>query len=386
MFNIQEFKKENKDTKIKIFLEFLMETLDIKNDNKLENELFSSIDEDFLIESLNYYIDKQNVTAKITARNYLTNITKFFKMLSNDYNLDNPIFKNFDENSKFKEKASVIINRLKDTATNEIALSEDYNKINLKIEQYNSNLNNESTKIKDDIESYINIDDSCNTGYYNLLVSCIATKMLLSYGFTNKVISSLKIDDIDLEDLTLKRGSNYLKIDNILLNLLKYYLNFRNIILQNTDLNTDYLLIRTNGKPILTANEQADNSILFRFLGKNAATKIFSHRRIFEMLKNGYDISIISDITGHSIDKCVKIQNLFREEMNMDNNVIQTSNKLYSFSFDNKNVFNIDYEENNFIICPNCKSKLSNSEENWVLILKEDGIKYIVCINCKGVL
>lgn len=380
MFNIQKFKKENKNIKVTIFLEFLMETCNIKNDNKSESELFSIIDEDRLIKSLEYYIDKQNVTAKITAENYVTNIKGFFKMLSNDYNIDNPIFKNFDEYSKFKEKANFIINRLKDTAADEIALSENYNEVHLKIEQYNSNINNESTKIKDDI------DDTGNKGYYNLLVSCIATKMLLSYGFKNDVISSLKITDIDLKNQTLKRGPHYLEIDNILLNLFEHYLNFRNIILQNIDLNTDYFLIRTNGKPITNGRENADNSILFKFLGTKTATKIYSHRRIWEMLKDGYDISIIHDITGYSINKCIKIQKLFREEMNMDNNVIQTSNKLYSFSFDNKNVFNIDHEQNNFIICPNCKSKLSNSEENWVLILKEDGIKYLVCQNCKGVL
>ncbi|AQS59443.1 hypothetical protein [Desulforamulus ferrireducens] len=73
-FSLKEYKKNPKNAKEKVFIQFLYERFGgLPNDSEeFDNEYFTLFDEDHLIESLNYYISKNRVNKQSTAGDFIT--------------------------------------------------------------------------------------------------------------------------------------------------------------------------------------------------------------------------------------------------------------------------------------------------------------------------
>ena len=102
------------------------------------------------------------------------------------------------------------------------------------------------------------------------------------------------------------------------------------------------------------------------------------------MLRNGADLCTISEITGYPINFCVEVQKLYnKSEVDVETVVDTIQTAIGSFSFDYPDEFPVEVSDG-LMICPNCGRKVTSSETEWVLLLKEDGVKYLVCKYCKG--
>lgn len=364
-----------------------MKELNITNYQSFENSYFEIIDEELLVASLNYYIRRQNANAKITAKNYISNITKFFNMLADDYGLTNQIFKDKDKYEQLKNKASEIIDKLNDKAKKEIASENDYNLLNEKINLYCKTVDKEKKYIE--LELQKSYETSSNRAdKYIFLVSCITTKMVLLYGMKNKEILNLKIDDIDIQTNTIKVSKYFLIIDEKLNNLIEVYLECRNLILLLNNIKNDNFFINHKGKLFVNSDGNLDADKFFRIVKhtfENVSIDPFSNRRKMEMIRLGQDICTISEKTGSSIASCEVIQRIFNEEVNADSNIYDSIEEIKPFSFD-KSDENEEMVTTDYMICPNCHSHITPAESDWVLLLKDNGIKYLVCKNCKGVI
>ena len=86
---MQEFDLEiyraNANAKLLSFFEYLYIKLGLKEDEVFLKGYFEIVNENDLIESLNYYIVKNHVTAQITANNYISSITIFYEELYEKY-------------------------------------------------------------------------------------------------------------------------------------------------------------------------------------------------------------------------------------------------------------------------------------------------------------
>ena len=80
---MQEFDLEiyraNANAKLLSFFEYLYIKLGLKEDEVFLKGYFEIVNENDLIESLNYYIVKNHVTAQITANNYISAISIFYE-------------------------------------------------------------------------------------------------------------------------------------------------------------------------------------------------------------------------------------------------------------------------------------------------------------------
>ena len=390
MFSLAEYARTNKNTKLRFFIEFLLKEYELKSCADFDNELIKSFDEGFLVRSLQYYIDKQRITARITANNYISNITSFFDKLASEYGLINPVFWNPDQKASFLEKARHIILTLKDTPEIEVASKQEYDDICAIITDYSNDLVHINKEILEQLEMAV-ADLAQGTdrfaGKYTNLLSCVASKLALLYGFKNDVIADIKFDDINLTAKALQRDKYALPIDDELELLLREYFTCRQVVLTGLKFDNDHLLITAKGSQIKDARGNVNNSILFKIPSKRQgkySNMKYSRRRMLDMLRNGADLCTISEITGYPINFCVEVQKLYnKSEVDVETVVDTIQPAIGSFSFDYPDELPAEVSDG-LMICPNCGRKVTPSEAEWVLLLKEDGIKYLVCKYCKG--
>lgn len=390
MFSLAEFARTNKNTKLRFFIEFLLKEYNIASCADFDNELFRVADENFLVRSLQYYIDKQRITARITANNYISNITSFFDMLASDYELVNPVFWNPDQKTSFLGKARRIVLTLKDTPKIEVASKKEYDDVCAIITDFSNNLVYIHKEILEQLKiavADLSQGSARFAGKYTDLLSSVASKLALLYGFKNDVMASIKFGDINLDAKTLQKDKYTLPIDDELELLLREYFTCRQVILTGLKVNSEYLLISSKGSPIIDSRGSVINSILFKIPLKNQGTYAnmkYSRRRMLEMLRKGADLCTISEITGYPINFCVEVQKLYnKSEVDVETVVDAIQPNIGSFSFDYPDELPVE-ESDGLMICPNCGREVTPSEKEWVLLLKEDGIKYLVCKYCKG--
>lgn len=390
MFNLAEFTRANKNTKLRFFIEFLLKEYKLTSYADFNNELIKGFDEDLLVRSLQYYIDKQRITARITANNYISSLTSFFDMLANDYRLVNPVFWNPDQKASFLEKARRIILTFKDTPEVEVASKQEYDDVCAIITDFSNDLAHINKEILEQLK--VAIADLAQgtdrfTGKYTDLLSSVASKLALLYGFKNDVIAGIKFDDINLAAKTLQRDKYTLPIDDELELLLREYFTCRQVILAELRIDSEYLLITSKGSQIKDVRGNVNNSILFRILSKNQGNypnMKYSRRRMLDMLRKGADLCTVSGITGYPINFCVEVQKLYnKSEVDVETVVDAIQPQIGSFSFDHTDELPVE-ESDGLMVCPNCGRKVTPSEKEWVLLLREDGIKYLVCKYCKG--
>ena len=376
-FSLKEYKNENTNAKIKAFIEYLYFNYKVSDDEEFDNDYFMLFTDDDLIKSLEYYIEKNKVTAQITADNYISAIKKFFKLLSEKYNIKNDIFINIDLNSIFTLKSKKIISTLEETVSKDYASNDQYQELISYIDDYLKNLDEQS--IFDDIKMCKENSESKKskhyTGDYYKFVSILSLKMIMKLALGNRIAVLLELNDFDFELNCLHIKNFILPLDDELLILIKKYIKIREYILDIYKKQESKLFIKHNGdlfiKDINDSKSQPEYGAFFRILNDimdNHAAELFSARRIMEMLDYGLDVSTIAQINDCSPNKIIKLQNKLYLEDDINRNL--------------ENFFNINEK---YIRCPFCNKVAEATSNKWVLVqFPNNEKKYLSCRGCKG--
>ncbi len=380
-FNIKEYIPKNPKESALIEYAFLKCGLPLGSD-EFENEFFSLFTVDDLIESMKYYIEKDSITAKITAQNYITNIGEFFDMLRT-YGIVNDIFTDISLKNQLYTKAKEATLLLKDSESKDIADDELYEKLKSGLDEYFrrlviNDIYEELDRIKSGKLKYVSL--------YNRFISGIAIKIITQYALSNLTTISLNIEDVDIDNSTLTVNGFILELTDELKNLLKDYLRIRAYVLRTSSMTEGKLFVKHNGEPYIKYRNDRRNSpnyVAFFYILKDIvntrSAEIFASRRILELLNKGLDISTVAQLSGISKEKCEELQekNQNKEEANKKLSAILSGDK----EIDKKIIVN----KKGFLKCPFCGKDTKAISDDWVLVqLKENGIKYLACGVCKG--
>jgi hypothetical protein len=387
-FNLNEYKDKETNSKRKVFIEYLFLKYGISSDvDKFDNEYFACLNDDDLIQSLEYYISRNKVTGQITARNYITYIEQFFKTLSDEYGIRNEIFTNIDLKNEFVSKSNKIISTLKKTESKNSASDEQYEKLCSGIEDFLSKLNEndlygEIGKIKNEIE-----DGNVRYGkLYYRFVSVLPIMLVMKFALSNLTLISLDIEDVDMKRKVLKVNGFELGLDERLTYLFSIYLKIRDYILEQYSIQESKLFIKHNGEPFIKKTIERKNKteyaaffkILKDIIGTHSAD-LFAGRRILEMLDKGIDISTVAKLSGKSTRKCIELQSNSLKNEDINQRLIQL------FDADNTVNKKIIPKKRGHLTCPFCGKERPPICEDWILVqFDNDGPKYITCRNCGG--
>lgn len=382
-FSLKEYRKNPKNTKEKVFIQFLYERFGgLPTDSEeFDNKYFTLLDEGHLIESLEYYISRNRVTKQSTADSYITYISQFFDMLSNDYYIKSEIFQNKEVNRNFITKSKEIIAKLREAESKGVADDQQYEDLNNHIDKYLKTLSIQD--IYDEINKFKDVAYNEKTIYFNIyhrFVSIITIKLVMKFALSNLTITSLKTTNLDMENKVLKVKIFKLPLDKELIELLTNYLEIREYVLNIQSKQQNILFIKPDGEPYITISNKPDCTRLFKIMNDelgNVATDLFVSRRILEMLDKGLDISSVIELSERSDKKCIELQK---------NYLSDAGDRLqHFFKEEDIDVINEPKNKKGYLNCPFCGKEVKPISEEWILVqLNENGSKHLSCRECKG--
>lgn len=381
-FSLKEYEKTNSNAKIRVFIEYLYKNYGGSSDGEdFNNEYFRKISVDELIDSLLYYIEKNKVTSKETARIYITYITEFFTKELDKYGINNNIFTDSSLNNKLMSEAREISSRLKSKESKDVASDEDYEMLNNGIEDFLKQLN-----INDIYKEIIDYKEKNigNIKIYNRFISIIAIKLIMKFGLGNATTISFQFKDLDMESKIITANGFSLGLDEDLIKLFEMYLPIREYILHLYALEESKLFIKYNGEQYIRYYKNRkpvpDYGSFFFIMKdklKKQSAELFGARRALEMIENGIDISTVSKISDISTDKCIELQKNSANEEDLNK-------KLHKFFHkDEITKEKIDIKEKRYLICPFCGREIEGISSKWILVQFEDmDKKYLACRMC----
>lgn len=359
-----EIYREDANAKLLSSFESLYIKLGLKEKETFLKEYFEIINENDLIESLNYYIVKNHVTAQITADNYISSITTFYEELYEQYGIANEIFLNLEMRKRLLKRTKEITTSLRKTESKDIASDEQYETLRNGLKNAMSHF--QYNDICQELVGYKNKSIRNITMYYRLL-SVITVNIVLEYAIKQISIGKLLLSDLYLEDKYIKINGYKLPLNDDMVKLFDLYLPIRAFILQIYSENCEWLFVTAEGqsclRPTKGGKEQINYDSFFKIAGDNMKGKKsvtpFAHKRIIEMIRAGVDISAISELTERPAATIAKLDNVSREQS-------QKENALTVFLKEDRNNFKI--KRNGYIDCPYCGNSYEAVSENWLLV------------------
>lgn len=359
-----EIYREDANAKLLSSFEYLYIKLGLKEKETFLKEYFEIINENDLIESLNYYIVKNHVTAQITADNYISSITTFYEELYEQYGIANEIFLNLEMRKRLLKRTKEITTSLRKTESKDIASDEQYETLRNGLKNAMSHF--QYNDICQELVGYKNKSIRNITMYYRLL-SMITVNIVLEYAIKQISIGKLLLSDLYLEDKYIKINGYKLPLNDDMVKLFDLYLPIRAFILQIYSENCEWLFVTAEGqsclRPTKGGKEQINYDSFFKIAGDNMKGKKsvtpFAHKRIIKMIRAGVDISAISELTERPAATIAKLDNVSREQS-------QKENALMVFLKEDRNNFKI--KRNGYIDCPYCGNSYEAVSENWLLV------------------
>ena len=382
---MQEFDLEifraNANAKLLSFFEYLYIKLGLKEDEKFVKEYFEIVNENDLIESLNYYIVKNHVTAQITADNYISSITTFYEELYEKYGVTNEIFLNLEMKKRLLKRTKGIITSLRKTESKDVASDEQYETLRVGLRDIMSHFEYED--IRQELADY-NDKLIKNTEQYYSLLSAITVNIVLEYAIKQISIARLLLSALNLRERYIKINNYKLPLNNDMVRLFNLYLPIRSFILQTFSENSEWLFVTAEGQSCLRPTKggkgQINYDTFFKIVGdytegKKSLTP-FANKRIIEMIRAGVDISTISELTEKPANTIAKLDDVSREQR-------QKEEALLIFLKEDKNDFKI--KRKGYIDCPYCGDSYEAVSENWLLVqFEKNGKLYLACKECHG--
>lgn len=376
-----EFYRANANAKLLSFFEYLYIKLGLKEDEKFLKEYFEIVNENDLIESLNYYIVKNHVTAQITADNYISFITTFYEELYEKYGVTNEIFLNLEMKKRLLKRTKGITTSLRKTESKDVASDEQYETLRIGLKDTMSHFKYED--IRQELTDYNNKSIKNTEQYYSLL-SAITVNIVLEYAIKQISIARLLLSALNLREKYIKINDYKLPLNNDMIRLFNLYLPIRSFILQTFSENSEWLFVTAEGQSCLRPTKggkgQINYDTFFKIVGdytegKKSLTP-FANKRIIEMIRAGVDISTISELTEKPANTIAKLDDVSREQR-------QKEEALLKFLKEDKNNFKI--RRKGYIDCPYCGNSYEEVSENWLLVqFVKNGKLYLACKECQG--
>ena len=382
---MQEFDLEiyqaNANAKLLSFFEYLYIKLGLKEDEVFLKGYFEIVNENDLIESLNYYIVKNHVTAQITANNYISSITIFYEELYEKYGITNEIFLNSEIKKRLLKRTKEIITSLRKTESKDVASDEQYETLRIGLKDTMSQFEYES--IRQELTDYNNKSIKNAEQYYSLL-SVITVNIVLEYAIKQISIARLLFSALNLGEKYIKINGYKLPLNDDMVRLFNLYLPIRSFVLQTFSENSEWLFVTAEGQSCLRPTKggkgQINYDTFFKVVGDYTEGKKslipFANRRIIEMIRARVDISTISELTERPATTIATLDNASRE-------LRQKEEALSIFLKEDKNNFKI--KRKGYIDCPYCGNSYEAVSENWLLVqFAKNGKLYLACKECKG--
>lgn len=294
--------------KLDVFYEYLTNNFDINNHN--HDEIISSLEEQDILDSIDYYVRENNIKFKITVENYRTVIKEYFDFISKKYNLNNVYFDSTKLYSLFIEKSNDKIKNLglkkskqkapiTQTLCHEIINYCDENIEKFDIASISSELTKKSNKYKE----------------FNLFLSAFITKLVILTGVKNNVLNKIKISDYDVKLNTIIINNFKIHLPNNLgLQMEKYILARNEITKINGECNAFF--IDKNGKSINT-NYTVAFYISKELINNNSGESLAKYT-IIEFIKKGININLLKEFTGFGELTFMHCQEILNEEKNKE--------------------------------------------------------------------
>lgn len=341
-------------------------------------EDFSFLTTDVLINSMTRYMKEKKATARKTAEQYIGCLIQFFKNLEDHYQVKSDIYVNGNFIPKVRDEILVAWSFYTEESScdSEIASDEMYNAVDQKINELEKDYCFEIAV--EEFNDYL-ISKSLNKlSKFAIIRSICATRLVLDFGFTNKIISNIQFDDVDTENGTIRRGRYVLKLSDRLKNYFIEYFRIRRHILQSLQQSSTILFIDHNGKQI--SNTQVGGKLLSKTIsavisGKNGSQP-FALRVIRQLVIDGFNAETIEEITGYPSGTYLKICKIVN-----NNYSTQIQSKLLEVPKPSCGKFETRNSE--YICCPLCGKKVHTASREFVLIkYLEDSNLYLRCKQC----
>ncbi|ENH96740.1 hypothetical protein J416_09189 [Gracilibacillus halophilus YIM-C55.5] len=247
-----------------------------------------------IIKSLDFYIEKNNITAIDTAQRYSSAVKEFLLFLYENYQVTNqelnyelyiPPFKD----KSYRGQVNKHINKLeKEGILNKSTSFQNFDTLEI------NNLLNECNQILNSRESYLMAQKK--QVYFNKYRSAIMIKIILLMGITYREIIKMKINDISLENNYVKINGFIVRIPINLLKQLRQYINLLQSL--NTKERIENLFIEFNGDRISSQTSTTSNFIN-SLLGRGDLTGLIKYITT-SMINEGINETIIKQVTGIS--------------------------------------------------------------------------------------
>ena len=333
-----------------------------------------ALNEKNIIASLEHYISLGGHSRR-SANSYITYVTQIFEDLSRKYNIKNELFINKDRYAELKESVKPLISMLNEGISKESASDDEYTTMLEEVNKVERTINRDSV-----IEEVIYKEKG---DCFIDLLSVIATRLVLDFGFKNVVLTKIKITDYDVQNNTLWINGMVLPLTSVYRDLMKLYLEARELAVSKTQIETELLFVNIKGNDF-RATSAPDYGALFRIaknLTKSVSMEKYAYNRIIKMFSMGVDINTIKHLTGFSVDKIFAL----REEYN-DEVVGLNPNVYFSRDAESKESGMNTYEEKKYINCPICNRLVTTEASEWVVVLYEDSQSPVLaCKYCGGV-
>ncbi|URZ17196.1 hypothetical protein [Clostridium felsineum] len=295
--------------KINVFYEYLSEKCGVTDSNY--EEILSAIGENKLLDSIEFYVNENNIKFKITVENYFTVIKSYFDFISKKYGLNN---KNFDSTTKYSNIKDKVDKKIKS-----LKLEESKQKPPITKSACHNIIEYCDKKIKDFDIKNININkikkEKSRQKDFNLFVSSFITKIIILTGIKNNVINSIKLKDYKPELNILTINGFDIHLPNELGVQIKKYILVRDQISTNKDVDGPFFINR-QGHEIGT-NYNFAFTILKDLLNSNSAESVAKYT-IIQFINKGININLVKELTGFGDDTFMHCQEIVNEEKNKE--------------------------------------------------------------------
>ena len=389
-FNLKLYKTTDdykaKKAKLRYFFEYL--ELQFYTIECFDNSFFETLDVEELLNSLDYYID-ENRPAKQTADDYKRTLINFFEMLYNDYNIKNQVVTDATMRNYFN---SAVKNKTQSLGRTSKECFDD----------------NDLEYLREEIDNFLNIQDLeeqiiedvyTNNGKFSIyrrFLSILPLKIVMKYGAGNTLIAKLTTQDLDLNQSMLKINDFSILLDREMINLFQMYLKIREKIISANNVDSNYLFIDGDGKPLFNSNGSAENGTLFYLMKKTLGTsagKKLGYTTTIDLVKKGADIYMLSLLVDTTPEKIFSLsescENIEKRKENIERLLSNSERKFKKVNNKTEYMQNKDYDlstkEKGMSRCVFCGKVKRVIADEWVLVQVDDNETiYLACKDCEG--